>query len=165
MVIRLFQAACLLVVLLVAGCGAPKDYALIEKNFTVAPLFRSGKVLPEYQYYYNGPEAEPIALLALDRSYRLEAKFWTEIDLTDAKLANWIKEFDRLSGDYDDLAGVRIDYAPLEIFTQDGQRIGVLYSRYEWVVAWFGEGKTLTVTPPQASGLQKMPGMGRSGFD
>lgn len=165
MIIRLFQTVCLLVVLVIAGCGAPKDYALIEKNFAAGPLFRAGKVLPEYKYYYNGPDAEPIALLAVDRRYRLEAKFWTEIDLTDAKLSKWLKEFDRLTGDYDDLAGVRIDYSPLEIFAKDGERVGVIYSRYDWVVAWFGEGKTLTVAPPQASSLQRMPGMGRRGLD
>lgn len=158
MLTRVFLAAWLLIFIGVGGCGAPKDYALVQKNYAASPLFRAGKVLPEYQYYYNGPDAEPIALLALDRNYRLVSKFWTEIDLTDAKLNTWLKEFDRLKGDYDDLANVRIDYVPLEIFSQDGKRVGVLYSRYDWVVAWFGEGNTLTIAPPQASGLQKMPG-------
>jgi hypothetical protein len=150
--------------LFLGGCFADRDYAVVRKNFAINTMFRAGKVLPEYRYYYNGPDAEPLALLALDRSYRLEAKFWTEIDLTDAKLRNWIKEFDRLTGDYDDIGNVRIDYNGQEILTKDGTRIGLLYARYDWVIAWFGEGKVITVTGPQASSLQHFPVMRRGNY-
>ena len=135
----------------VSACAPHREYATINTNFSVESVFRQGKVLPQYRYFYNGPKAMPDALLALDRRYTLSAKFWTEIDLTEDQLRSWVKEFDRVRGEFDDLARIRISYDGMEILDRSSERIGVLYSRYGWIVAWFNDATTLTVTQPQTS--------------
>ena len=70
----------------VSACAPHLEYAAINTNFSVESVFRQGKVLPQYRYFYNGPKAMPDALLALDRRYTLSAKFWTEMDMTEDKI-------------------------------------------------------------------------------
>ena len=142
-----------IVIFLIAlfGCATPKEYAPITRDFSTEHVFRNGKVLSQYRYFYSGPQAMPDALLALDRRYTLSAKFWTEIDLTEEQLQNWVKQFDRVRGEFDDLARIRISYDGMAILDRSNQRIGIIYSRYDWVVAWFVDAFTLTVTQPQTT--------------
>lgn len=139
---------------LLGGCGPSRDYARVAMNWEVDHHFKSGRLQPEYRYYFNGPTAEPIALLALKKQYQLNSEFWHEITVS-AQLQSWVKSFSENFGEVDDIENVTINYRGLELLDENGQRIGMLYTRYHWVVAWWGEGNEIIVTPPEPSGGQR----------
>jgi hypothetical protein len=152
----MYRYAVIFLLLLAAGCSATRDYARVQRNMDVRTTFRAGEMVSGYRYYYNGPTSEPRALLALDQRYELKSQFWHPIE-SNGQLRSWIAEFDRLFGEFDDVEMVMIDYKGYEILAKDNTRIGMLYSRYDWVVVWWGEGNTLYVTQPEPGGNQRAP--------
>lgn len=152
----------LLLIIGVSGC-ADRQYLKVRMNHDVERIFREGTMQPDYAYFYNGPESEPIALLALDKRYQLNSEFWTRCEDNDARYPGWIEEFIRLNGDFDDFNYVRIDYKGNEILSETNERIGMVYSRYDWIVTWRGEGNELVIPPPQPSASQHPPHMMRRG--
>lgn len=144
----------------VSGCAADREYARMHVTLEVDSLFRQGTMLPQYRYFYNGPKSEPIALLALDRSCSFTSKFWTEFD-DERQLQVWIREFQRLTGDWDDIEYVRYDYQGIEILGKEHERIGMAYSRYHWLVAWWGDDGELVIPSPSPSKIQRGPLMRR----
>lgn len=161
---RLWPAVLLLAVLIMPGCAAmDRDYLKVRRNFEVEKLFRQGIMLPEYNYFYYGPESEPRALLALDKKYRLNSEFWHPCEEHDRRFSYWIEEFNRLWGQLDDVAWVQIDYEGLDLHLDTGELVGMAYSRFYWIVAWRGEGNELIIPPPQPGDSQQTPGM-RQGF-
>lgn len=155
---RLMNLLVIVVVgLMFTGCAATnREYARVHKTLEVDRLFRQGIMYPQYRYFYNGPASEPIALLALDRSYSFSSRFWTEFD-DESQLRNWMEDFRRLTGDWDDIEYVVIDYEGSEILSRENARIGMAYSRYDWIVVWWGEGGELVIPPPRPSNSQRGP--------
>jgi hypothetical protein len=143
----------LLLIIGVSGCAANRDYAKVRRNFEAQKIFRAGEILPGYRYYYTGQDSEPLALMALDRKYELKSLFWHEFDSA-AQLQQWMQEFRRISGSFDDIEYVTVDYKGMEILSADNRQIGVLYSRYDWIVAWYGEGEEIYVSRPEQAGHQ-----------
>lgn len=156
------RVLCLVVLAMVtlSGC-AGREYLHVRLNHEVENVFRQDGMLPEYAYFYNGPESEPIALLAVDKRYSLASEFWTPMKDGDARYQGWINLFKRINGDYDDIAYIRIDYRGSEILSETGERIGMAYSRYDWIVSWRGEGNRLVIPPPQPSPSQQPSRMQR----
>lgn len=158
---RLFILVVLAVGVFLSGCAMDREYARVRKSMEVDRLFRQGSMWPQYRYFYNGPKSEPLSLLALDRRYVLNSKFWTEFETDEHQLQLWLEEFRRITGEWDDIAYVRIDYKGSEILSRDNERIGMIYSRYDWVVVWWGEGNEVIIPPPQPSSSQRAPFMMR----
>lgn len=157
---------CLMVLLFtvaLVGC-ADRQYLQVRMNHDVERIFQQGEMLEDYNYYYNGPKNEPIALLALDKRYQLNSEFWTPFDESDGRFQWWLDLFKRLNGDYDDIAYIRIDYRGNEILSENRERIGLVYSRYDWIVTWRGEGNELYIPPPRPSSSQHPPTMIRRGM-
>lgn len=139
---------------LTAGCGPARDYAPVAMSYQVEREFKSGQLQPEYRYYYNGPSAEPTALLALKKDYVLASEFWHEFKVS-AQLTDWVENFPGKFGEIDDIEYIQIKYRGMEISGHGGERIGMLYTKYYYVVAWWGEGNRLIVTQPEPSGSQR----------
>jgi|GEM_PF-1758850 len=137
-----------------SGCGPARDYARVSMNSQVEQEFRRGQLLPGYRYYFNGPTGEPTALLALKREYQLRSDFWHEFKVN-AQLASWMETFSYNFGRVDDIEYITINYRGFEIRGERGERIGMLYTKYYWVVAWWVEGNQLVVTQPEPSGGQR----------
>lgn len=136
------------------GCGPARDYARLSMNYQVEQEFQRGQLLPGYRYYFNGPTGEPTALLALKREYQLSSDLWHEFKVN-AQLTSWMKTFAENFGKVDDIEYVTINYRGFEIRGEGGERIGMLYTKYYWVVAWWVDGNRLIVTQPEPSGGQR----------
>lgn len=145
-----------IVTIMITSCTPTpgRQYAGLKSNLEVERMFRTGEMLPQFKYYFNGPESVPRALLALDRKYILKSQFWHEIE-SNKQLQEWISEFRRIDGEFDDIEYVKVDYRGLDILAADSHRIGMIYTRYHWVVAWKGEGSEIYVLQPEPSGTQK----------
>ena len=140
----------LLAASLFSGCANLPHYVQLSRDFSVEPIFTNGIILPQYRYFYNGPETEPTALLALDRAWTLDGLYWTEINLTEAQLKKWLREFNLARGHYDDWAHMRISYDGMRVPGPDGQQIGAIYARYGQVSVRYGAEKHLTIVGPDA---------------
>ncbi len=139
---------------LLSGCGPAKDYARVTMNWQVDQEFKSGKLQPEYRYYFNGPSGEPTALLALRKEYQLKSEFWHEFKVG-GQLKSWVENFPGKFCEVDDIEYIQIKYRGMEITGKNGERIGMLYTKYYYVVAWWGEGNQIIVTQPEPSGGQR----------
>ena len=146
--------------LLTACAAADRQYARVHRTLEVDRIFHQGKMLPQYRYFYSGPASEPIALLGMDKRYSLNSRFWTEFD-DERQLQLWLEDFRRLTGEWDDLAYVQIDYEGSEILSRENERIGIVYSRYDWIVVWWEENGELVIPPPRPSSSQGGPMMMR----
>jgi len=155
--VKRFLVFWLLLVAVLSGCAADRQYVQVRRNAEVESIFRSGSLTPGYRYYFTGPDAEPIALMALGSDYHLRSMFWHEFS-TSFQLNDWITGFDRIWGQLDDIAFVTIIYRGHEILSRDNRRIGMIYSKYDWVVAWWGDDEhDIYVTQPEPGGNQRAP--------
>ncbi len=146
----------LLFTAVLSGCVANRQYADVRRNHEVQNFFRTGDILPGYRYYYTGQDVEPLAILALDQTYQLKSLFWHEFD-SDVQLQQWMLEFRRSSGSFDDIAYITVDYKGMEILSPDKHQIGVVFTRYDWIIAWYGEGKEIYISRPEPAGQQRSP--------
>ncbi len=121
---RLFQSASLLLLLfLMAGCGATRPTGRWIANSDVLKTFRSGTILPHHTYYYTGSPVQPDAIIAIDDSFHLRTKVWSKVKITRELLDRWMfwaKTDLSLTCPYK--AGV--------ILTPDGRQAGVWFSRF-----------------------------------
>jgi hypothetical protein len=134
---------------LFSGCANLPHYVQLSRDFSVEPIFTNRVILPQYRYYYNGPDTEPTALLALDRDWTLDGLYWTAIDLTEEQLKKWLEQFNLARGHHDDSAHVSISYDGMRVPGPNDQQIGALYARYGQVYVRYGAGKHLTIVGPE----------------
>jgi hypothetical protein len=128
-------------ILLITGCSG--TYAHLQRSGSVADLFHQNIVLPDYRYYYTGPDAAPDAILGIHKSFTLESRIWKAIDLDEKQLNNWIGWLNpfRLpsrSGPY--------GYA---IRDDAGKQIGVWYSKHRQIAVELFEDGRITVSLPR----------------
>ena len=133
-----------------SGCASLPHYVELSRDFSVEPVFTNRVILPQYRYYYTGPDDEPTALLALGRDWTVDGLYWTEIDLTEAQLRKWLWQFNQARGSVDSGAHQRICYDGMKVPGPDGQQIGAMYVRYGHVYVRYGEPGHLTIIGPEA---------------
>ena len=139
-----------LMVLITAGCAAGTgQYGSAAKSIAVDRIFRSGPLPEEYRYFYNGVKSEPAAILGLSREYSLRSDFWTEINLDDRQMRDWRRFFVQSMTWYDDRSQGRMSYDGYRLSDQQGKTVGILYSRYGWIVIEFLPDNGILVHPPQ----------------
>jgi len=149
----------ILVLLSMSGCGTPRNVATVRNNEVVKEFFLNPEVSAEYKYYYNGPDDEPIAYLALKKEYRLQSNFWFALMLNAAAQ----KRMDALVRSDSFRSGSA--YIGKEILSPDAVQIGLVLTSYHWITAWFDEADdhVIVVAPPQLSRNQPIPlTLGRS---
>jgi hypothetical protein len=147
-----FEKAAIISVLLLAvilstliGCAAtPKRPSGVVTSREATEIWHSYEVLPNYHYYYSGPDTQPNYLIGIDDRYKLMTEFWKPVDLTPAMLKNWFNYF-----------RPRVGYSqsPFGAFITDskGEQIGLWYSVRDWRLtgtASVGENNQVTVTRP-----------------
>ena len=154
MLMRSWRTMMVLMLLVTAGCAVGTgQYGSATKSTAVDRVFLSGPLPAEYRYYYNGVKSEPTAILGLRREYSLRSDFWTEIDLNDHQMREWRKFFLQSMTWYDDLSNGRMTYDGYRLSDQQGKNVGILYSRYGWIVIEFLPGNGILVYPPQPHGI------------
>ena len=145
-----------LVVILSAltGCAttAGKKSSGITASREATAIWHSYEILPNYHYYYSGPDTQPNYIIGIDDRYKLMSEFWKPVDLTPEMLKNWLNYF-----------RPRVGYSqdPYGAFITDsaGERIGLWYSVRDWRTvgsASLNENNQVSVTAPG----QRLPGGG-----
>jgi len=153
---KIEKAAILSVLLLVViqstliGCAATADsrkHSGVATSQEATDIWHSYKILPNYRYYYSGPDAQPNFIIGIDDRYHLQSNIWKPVDLTPEKLKGWIN-FGRPR------VGFSLDRYGAFITDSNGERIGLWYSMHDWRLlgsASVGENNQVSVTRPAMS--------------
>jgi len=119
-------------------------YGRLDFKLSVNDIFESGQVLASHNYYYIGPDAEPDAIMAIDKKFQLAPSLWKEIRLTPAQLQAWV---DRIDNRY----RIRNRYLGAFILDQYGNQVGLWYSRLDWTTIRRGEDNQLIIYTPDTT--------------
>ena len=136
-----------LVVILSAltGCATTgKKSSGVVTSREATEIWHSYEILPNYHYYYSGPDTQPNYIIGIDDRYKLISEFWKPVDLTPAMLKNWFNYIRPRVGYSQDPFGAFIT-------DSNGERIGLWYSVRDWRLtgtASVGENNHVTVTRP-----------------
>lgn len=136
-------------VLFLTSCASNKEYARIIPDGTVQNDYRKFIIPEGYTYYYSGPEANPTALVGIRNDYEMRSTYWHKTYLTKERMAQiWdaIRDEWFLFGSASREIGVSTN--GYRIMTKEGDKIGLLFSRYKRVVATFPEPKVITLSVP-----------------
>ncbi|MCJ7600920.1 MAG: hypothetical protein MUO63_05375 [Desulfobulbaceae bacterium] len=119
-------------------------YGRLDFKLSVNDIFESGQVLDNHTYYYIGPDAEPVAIMAIDNKYQLTPSLWKEINLTPGQLKAWMERIDNRYR-------FRNRYDGAFILDQDNNQVGMWYSRLDWTTIRRGEGNQLIIYTPDTT--------------
>ena len=140
---KLLAALLVGVGLLLSACSTG-SYGHLDFTLTVNDIFESGQVVDNHRYYYIGPDAEPVAIMAIDNKYELAPSLWKSVNLTPERLRAWM---DRIDNRY----RFRNSYDGAYILDQDGNRVGLWYSRLDWTTIRRAEGNQLIIYTPDTT--------------
>jgi hypothetical protein len=138
--------ALIVMLMLLSGCAATsgKKSSGVVTSREATEVWHSYEVLPNYHYYYSGPDTQPNYIIGIDDQYRLVSQLWKPVDLTPGMLKNWFN-----------YVRPRVGYSqsPYGAFITDsaGKRIGLWYSVRDWRLtgtATVGENNQVAVTRP-----------------
>jgi hypothetical protein len=107
------------------SCAATGKSSGVITSREATAIWHVYEILPNYHYYYAGPDAQPFYVVAIDDRYKLMAKLWKSVDLTPEMLRNWFNYLRPWVG-----------YSPYHygaiITDWNGERIGLWYSVRDW---------------------------------
>ncbi|MGL1931180.1 MAG: hypothetical protein OCC45_05415 [Desulfotalea sp.] len=138
----------LVTLLMVTSCASDGSYGKLVQSNDVQQAFVYAKMPATYNYYYNGPENNLVAIVGLDKDIVLTSKYWHPIDLTEERMKNiystiqseWFTSGNRPK-DGNLSAGANL-------FDPAGKQVGVLFTKYRRVVVRFSAPKTLSLSNP-----------------
>ena len=130
----------LAILLLLSSCQAGKS-GYLRLNKDVATSIESCTVLPDHDYYYSGPDAQPSAILAVKKSYAFKKGLWKAIALDKKQLCDWV---DMIDPSY---YRVRYQYDGYTVYSTEGVDVGLWYSREDHTVIKEENGELVIYTP------------------
>jgi hypothetical protein len=145
-----FVSVLLLVVILcvLSGCSTTgrKGSGIIPSR-EATEIWHSYEILPNYHYYYSGPNSQPNFIIGIDDKYQFTSNLWKPVDLTPEMLKNWFNYINPRVGYSQDPYGAFI-------IGPNGERLGLWYSIRDWRTvgsASLNENNQVSVTAPGQS--------------
>ena len=106
-------------VILIAVAGCTKNFGRFNRDPQVQQAFESNQLSTDYKYFYNGHHNLTYAILGIDPKYRIDSKFWREVE---PNTEEFRKLTLRIWQDYE-----RYTYGA-NLLDPAGNKIGVWYS-------------------------------------
>jgi len=131
------------------GCTIAVKSSGVITSREATEIWHTYEILPNYHYYYAGPDTQPFYIIGIDDRYKLISKLWKPVDLTSAMLKNWFNYFRPRVGGYNPLPYGAFITGP------NGERIGLWYSVLDWRLtgsATLGENNEVSVIMPTDEG-------------
>ncbi|MCF8055258.1 MAG: hypothetical protein K9K37_01300 [Desulfocapsa sp.] len=125
---------------LLSSCQAGK-FGYLRLNKDVTANFESCVVLPDYNYFYNGPDAQPNAILAVKKSYTFKKGLWKEIALDKKQLCDWMRMIEP------DLQRAKYSYDGYTVYNAEAVDVGLWYSREDHATIKEENGELVIYTP------------------
>ncbi len=109
------------------GCASTgprtSGYGTLVESAQVRADFEKYIIRPNYTYYYSGADDYPNAVIGVDNRYALVSELWKKVDLTPAKLKDWVDDLIAVS--VIPSAGMLHGY---DIVNESGAILGIWYS-------------------------------------
>ena len=138
----------LLLLCLPVGCGGlhDGDYGRIVPDGGVQQTFESYQPDPDFNYYISGSDAQPNAILGINKDYILESTLWKRIEMTPRVLRDLVTHMK---------IGAPIIHG-FVLLNHAGDRIGVWYSILS-ATTWFRMtgNHTIVVATPELHTYEK----------
>ena len=80
----ILSAAALALAIMVAGCS--NNYGGFSRDQQVGLAFRNGNSQSDYNYYYQGRENMPYAIIGIDRNYTVPSRYWIPFEPDEEQL-------------------------------------------------------------------------------
>lgn len=136
----LFGGMMALPMILMACATGPAHF---KRNYDVADTFQNYRLLSGYQYYYNGNESSPIAVVGIQKGYSLTSPIWHAVEMDRSKLRRMVNNMLNTPG-----SEYNIDPNGAEIFNDDGKVIGVWYSVWAFPILTFKSDTEFAISQP-----------------
>ncbi len=134
------------------GCVAAAQHenlGSMRESRDITNKYRSLTIDSKYNYYYSGVELNPDVIMGIDKSYRVQSKFWHPVDLTEKQLDNWVMWGDRLNTDEGFARRYLGKYVGAFILGPDGAVVGDWYSKKDWGIFEFPGNNVIIPHPPR----------------
>jgi len=139
-----------LLLLVTAGCAAGKgQYGTATRSTAVDRVFRSGPLPAEYRYFTTASKVSRRRFSVFPGSIRCGPISGPKSIISDQQMLDWRRFFLQSMTWYDDRSHGRMTYDGYRLFDQQGKMVGILYSRYGWIVVEFLPDNGILVHPPQ----------------
>ncbi len=128
--------------LLLSSCQVGKTGRMKLDN-DITATFEACTIVPGYDYYYIGPDAQPDVILAVKKEYTITKGLWKATALDQQKLCDWIRTIDP------DTRGGRSEYDGYVISSAAGKDVGLWYARNwaDWTTIKEDNGTLIIYTP------------------
>ncbi len=120
---KIILSVFLIAAVLVVGCSG--KYGLVVYNYDVKKMFETYQLPLDHTYYYSGTEVFPKAMIGIQNEFRLESKYWKQVEPNQDLLKKW---FDRQRLEQ----GYVWKKNGSQIISPDGNPIGIWYSLGKW---------------------------------
>ena len=130
------------------------SYGRLQRSNDVSKTFERHEVRADHRYYTTGPEARPMAILAVNRAYTLKSSLWRAVDMTPDLLG-------RLVVGMTDQLGYTPAILGAVITDPDGKQAGLGYSPHSSISIRFEPENIMIVSLPSTESDPIHRGRGR----
>ena len=124
------------------GCAPCEECGSLKRQHEITNLFMNNEIIPGYDYYYNGRDQWPSAIMAIDPIYSIRSDFWKPVGLQGEELSVWLRE----TTIWKESRRTRLNGA--EILDPSGKRVGVFFSKFDNLITKFEADNVIQVFPP-----------------
>lgn len=134
-----FLSLLILAIAIISACAM--GVYNFRRSFMVSDTFEKFSLLKDYDYYYNGLPYSPDAVVAIRKGYTLTSPYWHRAEISEQKLRKWM-------GAMLNVPGAEYNTAPngAYICNDDGERIGIWYSVWDFPLLKFISAKELYIS-------------------
>ena len=130
------------------------SYGRLQRSNDVSKTFERHEIRADHRYYATGPEARPMAILAVNRTYTLKSSLWRSVDMTPEMLG-------RLVVAMTDQLGYTPVILGAVITDPDGNQAGLWYSPHSSISIRFEPENIMIVSLPSTESDPIHRGRGR----
>ena len=133
-----YRAAAMIIMIMLILPGCMQRYGSLKSNPELTAAFQDRQALPDFNYYYNGRENLPYAVVGIDPRYEFQDRVWHPIETKEdvyrkaAGVTAWDNHWSRGA----------------DILDAEGNRIGVWFSYYDSTTVKLGPDNRVAVYSP-----------------
>lgn len=141
--------------LLLSSCATQNPRGTIKISNDVTSIFWNAEVNPDYNYFYHGVYVSPDTIMGIDKTYTVQSKFWTAIDLDKEELQKLVTAMNREPVDHSFASSFMGRFQGAYVLDPDGKTIGMWYSKKDLGTFEFLPDNIVIPYPPQLKGFQR----------
>ena len=136
----LFLLSC--VALFGVSCASTGTQLSWRASDDVEMNLAEGKMLPQFSYYYSGSESQPHTIIAIRKNVSFKQSLWQPASSSAYSVREWLEAIDNPHRPVNDR------YFGGELLGEEGDVVGMWYSKHRFLVGYFNANDKLVVPQP-----------------